>query len=95
MELKKRVEIRRMMKNLPGFSGGYAIGDIDFAINNPYIITQQYPLASQDIPITIPKSKPVAESTFAERGGDIITSGIGFAGSAINAFGPVKGVNEL
>jgi len=33
--------------------------------------------------------------TPAEQGGNIITSAIGFAGATANAFGPVKGQNEL
>lgn len=36
-----------------------------------------------------------AESTFAEQGGNIVSSAIGFAGATANAFGPVKGTSEL
>lgn len=105
MELKKRVEIRRMMKDLPGYYGGFGgnlfqgaeeyrntgwigamPGESVLTINTDYSPQLRQPY------IKTPKA---AQSTFAERGGDIITSGIGFAGSAINAFGPVKGVNEL
>ena len=86
-----------MKTYLPGFSSGFSNGD--FGRIEPSVITQQqYAVPNaQDIPITLtdPKKSKVAQSTLAESGGNIISSGIAFAGSTMKSFGPVKGTNEI
>ena len=97
MELNKKHELKQMKTYLPGFSSGFSNGD--FGRIEPSVITQQqYAVPNaQDIPITLtdPKKSKVAQSTLAESGGNIISSGIAFAGSTMKSFGPVKGTNEI
>lgn len=75
--------------------GSASIGSVNSI--NPFEITGQQPTKAQDIPITLTKNPKIrtAQSTFAEQGGNIVSSAIGFAGAAANAFGPVKGASEL
>lgn len=75
--------------------GPTAIGNI--SMSDAFEISGTKPTLAQDIPITLtdPKKSKVAQSTLAESGGNIISSGIAFAGSTMKSFGPVKGTNEI
>ena len=83
MELKNKIQILRMLKNLPRYSEG----------NIPTTWQGQYPGASLLNFNSIEQKYSRWEDTM--QGVNMATSAIGFAGAAINAFGPVKGQNEL
>ena len=81
--------------------GPYAIGQMPPTYENIEAITNQptdYGIKkAQDIPITIgtTENTPKSNKIGADKASNIATSAVSFAGSTMNAFSGVKGVNEI
>ena len=111
MELNYRRKIKMPLYGLPGFDAGTTNfmqqNPYDLTYGKGYTVPNQVNLnqmgklspqtmnsVNQGISNQVMK-KPGIGSTLAQNGGALISSAINFTGDTINAFGPVKGTNEL